>query len=497
MQDKTTILMRRMGVKTEKTGWFGRELHLVLDGQCGDSEVLCAVRKDGERAHVVKTDENGRFADGQVPASDELLFAVRQTPLDIDMMISAGKDSDGYEWFFNVGGKLAIVAPEVFAKELRGDVEQGESLEVWRFVKKLGTILTTVLHDKVTVDVLGVMSFEDKGADDQYVNIRQSLEAWRLVNENYVASAVCGAFDTFFKAQGVVKFDATMFRALSPKREEDDARKRKSDQDEIRNAMNRKAQDEKWKKEIAEKEHDQKIFELDVQKKIREKECELKIAELDAQKKKLQDGDGVAATAAFEAISNLLGDVVSKTGTGAFSALLKDARRAESGLRVLALAKDKKGDGGVALEKKQPSFQARPLVFVSKKTPVLHFNESLASVIACGREGGCLTLLNVSECNEIIPLLPNADFPDVRIAKGERILVGDEASAYIREIHEEASSGTDNLVAIVSDEPLLESPLPPWGAALSSAAAAELVAKLESMDGGAWAADIISFAILP
>ena len=169
-------------------------------------------------------------------------------------------------------------------------------------------------------------------------------------------SAVGGAFDTFFKAQGVVKFDAAVFRALSHRREEDDARKRKSDQDEIRNAMNRKAQAEKREKEIEEKRHEQDLLVVDVQKKIREKEGELKLAELEAQKKKLQDGDGVAATAAFEAISNLLGDVVAKTGTGAFSALLKDARRAESGLRVLALAKDKKRDGGVALEKRQPSF---------------------------------------------------------------------------------------------------------------------------------------------
>lgn len=497
MQDKSTILMRRVGVKTEKSGWLGRETHLVLDGKCGDSEVLCAVGKDGANARVVKVDENGWFVDGQAPTAEELLFVVRRTPFDVDMMISAGKDSDGYEWFFNVGGKLAIVAPEVFAAKLRGDVEPGESLEVWSFVKQLGTIPTTVLHDKVTVDVFGVMSFEDKGAEDQYVDIRQSLEAWRLVNENYVASAVGGAFDAFFKVQGVVKFDASMFRAFSPKREEDDARKRKSDQDEIRNAMNRKAQDEKRAEEIAEKRHEQDLLELDVQKKIREKECELKLAELEAQKKKLQDGDGVAATAAFEAISNLLGDLVSKTGTGAFSALLKDARRAEAGLRVLALAKDKKRDGGVVLEKRQPSFQVRALSFTSKKTPVLHFKETLASVVACGREGGCLTLLNVSEQNEIIPLLPNADFPVVRIAKGERILVGDEASAYIGEIHEEASSGTDNLVAIVSDEPVLESPLPPFGASLSSTAAAELVAKLESMDGGAWAADIISFVILP
>ena len=61
---------------------------------------------------------------------------------------------------------MTIVAPEVFATKLRSYVEPGEALGVWRFVKKLGTIPTTVLHDKVAVDVFGVMSFEDKGADD-------------------------------------------------------------------------------------------------------------------------------------------------------------------------------------------------------------------------------------------------------------------------------------------------------------------------------------------
>ena len=104
MQDKSTILMRQVGVKTEKSGWLGRETHLVLDGECGNLEVLCAVRKDGANARVVKVDENGGFDKGMLPSADEVLCAVRMTPFDVDMMISAGNDSDSFEWFFNVGG---------------------------------------------------------------------------------------------------------------------------------------------------------------------------------------------------------------------------------------------------------------------------------------------------------------------------------------------------------------------------------------------------------
>ena len=235
---------------------------------------------------------------------------------------------------------------------------------------------------------------------------------------------------------------------------------------------------------------------------LKQKRHEVELAELEAQKKKLQGGDTESAFAAFEMISNVLGDSLAKSGASTFADILKDARRAESGLRLLALARDKKRTGGVALSKNAPSFQTRclnfrSLVFDSKKTPALHHGESLSSTITCGRSDGWLTVLNVSERNEVIPMLPNEDFPSVRVVHGEDVLIGDNASEYIRGISENASSGTDHLIAIVSDAPLLDAPLPSLGGALPAEKATDLVSKLEAMDSGKWAADVISFTVLP
>ena len=230
---------------------------------------------------------------------------------------------------------------------------------------------------------------------------------------------------------------------------------------------------------------------------IKKKEHELKMAELEAQKKKLEGGDVSDAFAAFEALSNVLEDVVaSKTGNSPFLDILKETKRAESGLRILALVKDKKRAGGVTLAKKKPSFQARLLAFTTKKTPALHTNESLASEITNSRRDGYLTILNVSECNDVIPMLPNEVWTAVRIASGEKLIIGDNDSDYIGEITETGTSGVDNLVAIVSDEPLLQS-LPPLFKPLSAQEAEKLVSKLESLDEGAWSADVISFVVLP
>lgn len=216
MSDNTTVLMRRMGMKSEKVGWFGNKFQSVLDGVCGDAEMLCSVQKDGANARVVSVDKNGSFADGQVPMDGELLFAVRRTPFYFDMAISAGKDSDGFEWFFEVGGMLEIRKPEVFAAKFRGVAEWNKPLCVDAFESSLGTIPSTVMHDKVTMDVLGVMSLEDKGADEQYADIRKSLEAWRSTNEAFVTSVIDAAIGSFFGTERVASLDVSSFHARSP-----------------------------------------------------------------------------------------------------------------------------------------------------------------------------------------------------------------------------------------------------------------------------------------
>ena len=227
MSDKATILMRRLGVKTKKVskGWFSSESRAVLDGERGDGEVLCAVEIDGAKPRRVAAGVDGAFADGEAPAKDDMLFAVRRTPFGFDMSIPAGRDSDGFEWFFEVGGMLEITKPEAFAAKFRGDVEKDKPLMAEAFEKALGTIPSTILHDKLTVEVLGVMSLEDKDAGEQYADIRKSLEAWRSANEAFVASATNDAFKTFFNADGVARLDGSSFHARSPQREEADKKR--------------------------------------------------------------------------------------------------------------------------------------------------------------------------------------------------------------------------------------------------------------------------------
>lgn len=272
MADQSTTLMRRMGVKTEKVrkGLFGHELRFAPNGDCGDSEILCTVRKDGSNARSVSVDGKGFFADGQVTADDALLFAVRRTPFYFDMAISAGKDADGFEWYFKVGGMLEITKPEIFACKFRGE---GDSLDITTFESRLGTIPSTVLHDQITVDVLGVMSLEDKGADEKYADIRKNLEAWRSTNEAFVASAIDSAFKSFFGSEGVARLGVSSFHAQSPMREEAIA-KEKADGEKVARDRIAKAESDRAAADAKQAEEERRAEEL------RDREHQLKLAEL-------------------------------------------------------------------------------------------------------------------------------------------------------------------------------------------------------------------------
>lgn len=211
--NKTIVLMRRVGVRTEQVGLLGRASRLVLDGRCGDSEVLCAVSKDGSNARIVSVNRNGELIGQQQLADDELFFIVRRTPFNFDTSILAGNDSDGYEWYFKVGGILEIKRPEVFSAKFRGE---DKPLDIKTFEARLGTIPSTVMHDKVTTEVLGVMSLEDKGIDERYADIRKSLEAWRVTNEAFITSAIDLALASFFGLKNVAKLEVSSFHAQSP-----------------------------------------------------------------------------------------------------------------------------------------------------------------------------------------------------------------------------------------------------------------------------------------
>lgn len=457
MADSSQVLVRRLKVKEQ--GIFSRSKELVIEGwnpRDNSDEVLCRVSQDGTAVKINKSTE--AFKDIK---EGDAFFAVFNGWFKFSWKVDGGTDAQKFKWIFDLAGRAKIEHPELFVAAFRGIVTADESYSSDMLEKHLGTIPFTVMHDKIIVDVLNVPAVSDEDANGRHVDMNYQLQEVRVVDEEAISLALNAAFCKFVGNDNVVVTKVSTFRATSPDRE------------------------------AAEKNDKQRAEEL------KQKEHELKMAELEAQMKKLEGGDVSDAFAAFEALSNVLEDVVaSKTGNSPFLDILKETKRAESGLRILALAKDKKRSGGVTLAKKKPSFQARPLAFTTKKTPALHTNESLVSEITNSRRDGYLTILNVSECNDVIPMLPNEDWTDFCIAHGEKIVIGEKDCEYLGGIVETGTSGVDNLVAIVSDEPLLQS-LPPLLQPLSAQEAGKLVSKLESLDEGAWSADVISFVVLP
>ncbi len=489
MPDSLQTLIRKLTVKPEmvKKGLFSKESRNVLDGAVVDGEKIFGICLNGCAEEVDPKN---------LPSKDGIrFFAVQCDPFDLFFRIPLGQEKDGFHWYLEIGGKAKIKKQKAFLEQYYSDAKVAP-FTTSAFVKALGTVPKNLLLDEILNASMEVLKLKDLKVD---------MEDWaseRNLTEMVFTNALSAKDGTPFFVDGdkgaVVEFVVRSVKFVSPER--DYAIKSqnantdslvKAEQDRIKKqeqaAQVKRDNDAKREEELAQKIH------------------ELKIAELDAQKNKLQCGDIEAAFAAFEMISNVLGDTVAKSGSGSFVELLKDAKRAESGLRLLALVKDKSKEGGVTLAKNAPSFSTRTIGVrdrslepITAKTPVLHYNETLSSTIFCERHEGYLTILNVSECNEIVPLLPNRDFPeDVRIAQGERMLVADESCQMLSGLRESASSGTDHLVALVTDNPLLSKTLPKLGEALSPAEATDLVAKLTGMNKCQWAADVNSYLILP
>ena len=430
MQDKTTILMRRMGVKTEKSGWFGRESHLVLDGQCGDSEVLCAVRKDGTNAHVVEIGERGRFADGQAPNSDELLFAVRCVSFYLNMTIPAGIDAENFHWAFKVGGELTVHKPEIFTLKFRGAVSNDEPLIVETFENWLGTIPATTLHDKVIVDVLGVVSLQDKDAEDRYVDMQYRMEQSKEVGEKVISSALAKAFSDFFGAEGAVSMSVTSFHAFSADREANLAADEAHDAEIRKNAA-----------EIADLQH------------------ELELARLHNEKAKIE-----ADTESLRAKSKLLlekGEAVDKLMNMNFSAgnapdlakILDFAGKGDAVGRIMDFVNSSmRGDVRVTMELDPRTRAVGPRLFVMRQGGFYGLSIDIP-------RDGHLVLLDVCDDDKVVPVVPCSDAKSKSsfVQAGKRVFVGSRSSQWIEEPFEQYDGeGKDRFVAFVTKTPVLQ-----------------------------------------
>lgn len=439
------ILDRRAATKTEKvkTGLFSSEERLVLEEPLREGETLWCVGRapDGTVLSVAPCADPAKS-----PAGAEL-HAVSTPPHRVDWSIDLGKDSRGHTWWLDLRGEVRVADPVAFLSD-----------PVWRFADRatigspfavsdllglLGDVPKDIVLNMIKRDAIGLMKLSDE-VDGAPFDMAGWVEE-RSMSCSMFADALAKHPGTPFRAEGgSLAILVNERRFHSPEREEA-AR-----------------------------------------------------IELEAEKKRLEGATPAEAFSAFENIANNFAGMVDSGLVDDLADLVRTSGREEAGLRLLALAKDRRrADAGLSLRKNSPTYATRGLSFCTKNTPALHYGESLSTTVESDRAPGYLTVLNVSERDEVVPLLPNEDFPSVRLGRGERVTIGDAASPWIPEITENATSGTDHLVAFLTDEPLLDAPLPPLFESLSAEAAARLVARIESLREDEWSADALSFSILP
>lgn len=438
------ILDRRVATKSEKvkTGLFSSEDRLVLEEPLREGETLWCVGRgpDGTVLSVAPC------ADPAGSPTGAELHAVFASPRKVAWSIDLGKDAKGHTWWLDLRGEVRVADPVAFLSDpdwrFADRATSGSPFAVSGLLVLLGDVPKDIVLNMIKRDAIGLMKLSD-----EVDGVPFDMAGW--VEER---SLTCAAF-----AAALAEHPGTPFRAEGGS-----------------------------------------LAILVNERRFRSPEREEAARiELENEKKRLEGPGPAAAYSAFERLANEFSGKADSALVGSLSELLGASGRKETGLRLLALAKDRRrADAGLSLRKNKPSVDTRS-PFSTTKTPALHYGESISSTIESGRAPGYLTVLNVTESDEIVPLLPNEDFPSVRLGRGERVTIGDADSPWIPEIREDATSGTDHFVAFLTDEPLLDAPLPPLGESLSAEAAARLVARIESLREDEWSADALSFSILP
>ncbi len=441
MADNATILMRLLGVKTESKGiFFHRVSRIVLDGECGADEVLCAVRKDGKEPYVVEVGKSGVFADGKAPADGELLFAVRRTPFPFDTTIESGTDADNNKWSFGVNGDVEILKPEVFAKTFRGKVTDEGMLSVEAFKTWLGTRPATVMHREVIVKVLGVPSLQDKvyedGQGNRYVDMQYRLEESKEVGEKCVANALAKVFADSFGDDSVVSMGVRSFRAFSADREAKLAADEKHD-----------AEVRKQAHDIAALQHDLEIARLNNDKAKIEADTEA----LNAKVKKLMDS--------AEALDKLMNMNFAAGTAPDLGKLLAIAGKEDAVGRILdAVDSSMRGDSHFTME-----LEPRERGIGPRLRPMKQGHLYGLSIEKVPRDG-YLTVFDICDDNDVVPVVPCSDAKTkstfvraASVSSEQPILIGAKSSPWIVEPFQQyENSGKDRFVAFITDEPLLK-----------------------------------------
>ena len=441
MSGNSTVLMRRIGVKSEKVkiGLFRSDVRLVLDGECGDDDVLCAFRNNGDNARVLTVGKDGTFSGGQSPQDGDMLFAVRRTPFKFGMRISAGTDADNNRWVYDVHGQAEISNPTKFAVKFRGDVSYGKSLFVDQLGVELGTIPATTMHDRVLCDVLGVMALQDRVEKEQeaannarYVDMQYRLEESREVGENLVSEAWSNAFTSFFDGiKNVVSMTVRSFHAFSKDRE---AKLTADEQIDVK-IRNDAAH-------IAALQHDLEVAKLNNETATIEADTE----ELKAKAKKF--------FANAEAIDRLMNMNFREGNEFNLEKVLALAGKEDSVGTIMSVANSlSRVDSPVKLEI-ESSIQTRA---VGPRRKVMKQGGCYSLKVGVPRDGH-LTVLDICDGNAIVPLVPCVDSKtkSAFVLAGKTVAFGHSDSPWYQDAFEQYNgSGMDRFVAFITDEPLL------------------------------------------
>ena len=462
MSGKATILLRRMGVKSEtvKKGLFSHEPHLVLDGECGDDEVLCFVTNDGKDVRQVDSSEVGELsADGKTLKVGGMLFAVRRTPFHFGATVKAGTDAESYEWSFEAYGDAEILDPCVFATKFRGAVTDDEPLFVETFGLRLGTILSTALHDKVITEALGVASLQDKDAGGRYVDMQYRLEQSKEVGEKVVSSAFDKTFTQFFEASGIMSMSVTHFRAFSADREAELSATDAAD------ALVRQTATE-----IAALQRDIDLARLNNEK-----------ARIEADTEALK-AKSKAFLGNVEALDRLMNMNFTASNAPNLEKLLALAGREDAVGRIMdAVDSAIRGDPRVTMDLEPRTRAIGPRLRVMRQGGLYGLSIDIP-------RDGHLVLLDVCDDNKVIPVVPCSDSQtkSTFVKNGQTVVIGSRSNPWITDPFEQyEGSGMDRFVAFITDEPLLKADESVrFGQALPSAALTMIVDRLEGMKAG-------------
>jgi hypothetical protein len=419
---------------------------------------------------------------------EEEVYAVRSDSFDLSFKISLGNNLDGYDCFLKLQGSATIRDLGRFLQEIRSSnsftknkFKYSANLFVDRYCKGIENLILEKL--RTDLEVTGPTDLADKLQNTSKnkdpwpkalgIGTKEEMQFEGATIDFNVRSAdfSCPEGERIAKAIAIAE----------EKRRKEEEKRRKEEED---------------KKQRQQDQLDDQDHEIKVAKK------KLDLDKINAEREQVINGMKHAPVSEVASILSLVMNLVDKKDSLDPLSLLKAAGRKEVGMNIAALAgKKARTKSGVVeiLHGEEFSYQPRRLVKEEKVSQPVLLEKSHYSINIASKRSGFLTLLDIDENNFVCPILPNDEVPNAHISAGKTESVGKADSAWIREhLVEVASSGTETIVAIVAERPLLRpEELVSFGDELPASVAAALLDRLSKLGQDNWDAAVLSFAIKP